>query len=228
MKEEREGRPADFGPLEGFVEYEPAEMEWRARAYFEEMNRRRTVREFSERPVPREVIEWCLRTAGSAPSGANRQPWHFVAVGDAATKRQIRQAAEREEHAFYHGAAPQQWLEAVAPMGTDEQKPFLQNAPWLIVVFAERYGPGEAQTTKNYYVSESVGIATGLLLTALHHAGLATLTHTPSPMRFLGEILGRPARERAYLIVVAGYPAKGAEVPVLRRKSLDEIATFVE
>jgi len=178
--------------------------------------------------VPRSVIENCILAAGTAPSGANRQPWRFVAISDPDTKRRIREAAEREESDFYDHRAPADWLAALEPLGTNADKPFLESAPWLIVVFAESYGIDEAgERVKNYYVQESVGIATGMLISAAHAAGLATLTHTPSPMRFLGSILGRPERERAFLILVVGHPAEGAVVPSLHRKSLEEIADFV-
>lgn len=218
---------ARFIPLPGYREYPAAEMKQRAQAFFEEVNRRRTVRQFSDRPVPRGVIEQCLRAAGTAPSGANRQPWHFVVVSDPDVKRRIREAAEREEHEFYEHRAPADWLEALAPLGTDENKPFLETAPYLIVVFAERYASGpDGQRLTNYYVTESVGLATGLLIAALHHSGLATLTHTPSPMGFLGEILGRPDNERAFLLLVVGHPAADAVVPDIRRKPLEQIATF--
>ncbi len=218
---------ARFIPLPGYREYPAAEMERRAKAFFEEVNRRRTVRQFSDRPVPRGVIEHCLRAAGTAPSGANRQPWHFVVVSDPVVKRRIREAAEREEHEFYEHRAPADWLEALAPLGTDENKPFLETAPYLIVVFAERYANApDGQRLTNYYVTESVGLATGLLITALHHSGLTTLTHTPSPMGFLGEILGRPDNERAFLLLVVGYPAADAVVPDIERKPLEQIATF--
>ena len=218
---------ARFIPLPGYREYPAAEMKQRAQAFFEEVNRRRTVRQFSDRPVPRGVIEQCLRAAGTAPSGANRQPWHFVVVSDPDVKRRIREAAEREEHEFYEHRAPADWLEALAPLGTDENKPFLETAPYLIVVFAERYANGpDGHRLTNYYVTESVGLATGLLIAALHHSGLATLTHTPSPMGFLGEILGRPDNERAFLLLVVGYPAADAVVPDIRRKPLEQIATF--
>ncbi len=218
---------ARFIPLPGYREYPAAEMERRAKAFFEEVNRRRTVRQFSDRPVPRGVIELCLRAAGTAPSGANRQPWHFVVVSDSDVKCRIREAAEREEHEFYEHRAPADWLEALAPLGTDENKPFLEIAPYLIVVFAERYASGpDGQRLTNYYVTESVGLATGLLITALHHSGLTTLTHTPSPMGFLGEILGRPDNERAFLLLVVGYPAADAVVPDIERKPLEQIATF--
>ncbi|GAB4459334.1 MAG: nitroreductase family protein [Anaerolineae bacterium] len=203
-------------------------MQRRAAEFYADVRRRRTVRHFSERPVPREVIENCLRAAGTAPSGANQQPWHFVVVSDPAIKRQIREAAEAEERAFYGGRAPEEWLNALSHLGTDANKPFLEIAPCLIVVFAQNYGIGaQGEKVKHYYVTESVGIATGVLITALHQAGLATLTHTPSPMTFLSEILERPANERAFLVLVAGYPADDAQVPEIEKKSLDDIATFV-
>ena len=216
-----------YVPLASYAEYPPAEMERRAAGFCAEVTRRRTVREYSDRPVPRRVIEECLRAAGTAPSGANHQPWHFVVVSDPEVKACIRVAAEDEERAFYNGGAPQEWLDALAALGTDEHKPFLETAPYLIAIFAERYmlGP-EGGKVKNYYVQESVGIATGILITALHHAGLATLTHTPSPMNFLNEILGRPANERPFLLLVTGYPADDARVPEITKKPLDEIATF--
>lgn len=215
-----------FEPLRSWREYPPEEMLARSREFNAELQRRRTVRQFSDRPVAREVIESCLLAAGSAPSGAHQQPWHFVVVADPAVKRAIRREAEKAEAEFY-ASAPADWLAALAPLGTDEHKPYLETAPYLIAVFAQRYGlePGGARRT-HYYVMESVGIATGFLIAALHHAGLATLTHTPSPMAFLGEILERPANERAVMLVVAGYPAGDAAVPVLERKALGEIATF--
>lgn len=199
----------------------------RARAFREAVRTRRTVRDFAPDPVPREVIEDCILAAGSAPNGANRQPWHFVAVSDPDLKRRIREAAEAEERAFYDGRAPDEWLEALAPLGTDAHKPFLETAPWLIAVFAESWAPdGAGGRRKNYYVSESVGIATGILVTALHRAGLATLTHTPSPMGFLRDLLERPDNERPFLLLVVGHPAPDARVPVIDKKSLAEIATF--
>lgn len=219
----------EFIPLD-FAEFPPDEMQRRAAAFFAEISRRRTVREFSDRPAPRELIETCLLAAGTAPNGANLQPWHFVAVADPAVKRQIRAAAEEEERAFYAGRAPQEWLDALAPLGTNPSKPFLETAPWLIVIFAQSYGLlPDGRRVKHYYVQESVGIATGILITALHHAGLATLTHTPNPMGFLNQLLGRPAHERPFLILVAGYPAADASVPVhaTDKKPLNEIATFV-
>jgi len=216
-------------PLDQYAEYPPAEMARRAAEFYADMKRRRTVRDFSDRPVPRGVIEDCLRTAGTAPSGANLQPWRFVAVGDGAIKKRIRQAAEEEERAFYAERAPEEWLEALAPLGTDADKPFLETAPYLVAVFAQRHrGDEDGTTKKNYYVQESVGIATGLLIAALHRAGLVSLTHTPSPMGFLNQILGRPTNERPYLLLVVGYPAAGARVPDIARKGLDEIAVFVE
>jgi nitroreductase len=215
-------------PLPGYRSYPEDEMRTRAEHFFDEMRRRRSVREFSSRAVPRSVIEACVRTAGTAPSGANRQPWHFVVVGDPSVKRRIREAAEREERSFYEHRAPRPWLDALAPLGTDAAKPFLETAPWLIAVFAERYGTdASGQRRDNYYVTESVGLATGLLVAALHHAGLASLTHTPSPMGFLSDILGRPANERPFLLLVTGYPAEGATVPAISRKPLEEIASFV-
>jgi nitroreductase len=203
-------------------------MRRRAAAFYAEVRRRRTVRDFSDRPVPREVVEDCLRAAGTAPSGANMQPWQFVAVGDPALKRRIREAAEAEERAFYGGRASPEWLAALAPLGTDADKPFLERAPWLIAVFAQAYGAlPDGRKVKNYYVQESVGIATGLLIAACHHAGLVTLTHTPSPMGFLNALLGRPRNERPYLLLVVGYPEAGARVPAIGRKPLEDIATFL-
>jgi nitroreductase len=216
-------------PLSSYRELSVPDMRDAAAAFLDTMRRRRTVRDFSDRPVPRDVIESCLLAAGTAPNGANRQPWRFVVVGDAAIKKRIRDEAEVEERAFYAGKAPQEWLEALEHLGTDEHKPFLEKAPWLIVIFAESYELMDDGTkAKNYYVTESVGIATGMLITALHHAGLATLTHTPSPMKFLNGLLGRPENERPFLILVAGYPAPDATVPDITKKSIDDIAVFVE
>lgn len=218
---------APFVPLSSYQEFDADTMSRRAASFYDEVRRRRTVREFSNRPVPREVIEYCIRAAGTAPNGANLQPWHFVAVSDPALKRKIREGAEEEERAFYSGKAPQEWLDALAPLGTDEHKPFLETAPWLIVIFAESYGElPDGRKVKHYYTQESVGIATGILITAVHHAGLVSLTHTPSPMGFLNEILDRPARDRAFLILVVGYPADGAMVPDITKKDLADIATF--
>lgn len=210
-----------------YQEYEPDEMERRSASFYSEIKRRRTVRSFAQRPVAREVLQNCLLAAGTAPNGANHQPWHFAVVTDPKIKSQIREAAEKEERSFYGGRAPNEWLEALAPLGTDANKPFLEEAPALIVIFAENYGlDQEGQRIKNYYVQESVGIATGFLIAALHHAGLATLTHTPSPMGFLREILQRPDRERAFLILVVGHPADDVEVPDISKKELSQIATF--
>ena len=217
-------------PLSQYREYPADEMRRRAAEFYTDARRRRTVRDFSARPVAREVIEQALLAAGTAPSGANMQPWYFVVVSDPEIKRRIREGAEDEERAFYHGRASREWLDALAPLGTDEHKPFLETAPYLIAIFAQSYGVlADGRKVKNYYVQESVGIATGVLVTALHHAGLATLTHTPSPMGFLNDILDRPANERPYLLLVVGYPADGAVVPVAggRKKPLNEIATFI-
>ena len=218
----------EFVALTGYTEYSVDTMRQRAADFREEVSRRRTVREFSDRPVPIEVIEDSLRAAGSAPSGANMQPWHFVVVSDPETKRRIRSEAEKEEFDFYHHRAPQEWLDALAPLGTNEEKAFLETAPYLIVIFAEAYGLlPDGRKVKNYYTQESVGIATGILVTAIHHAGLVSLTHTPSPMKFLNEVLGRPANERPFLVLVVGYPAEEAAVPSITKKTLEEIATFV-
>lgn len=217
-----------FLPLTSWHEFEPDEMLRRAAEFRQQMQRRRTVRYFSDRTVAREVIENCLLAAGTAPSGANLQPWHFVVVSDPAIKHRIRVEAEQEEHEFYTRKAPQEWLDALAPLGTDEHKPFLETAPYLIVIFAQSYGLlADGRRVKNYYVQESVGIATGMLITAVHNAGLVSLTHTPSPMGFLNEILGRPANEKPFLILVTGYPAEDAVVPDIGKKPLDEIATFL-
>ncbi|HQR33824.1 MAG TPA: nitroreductase family protein [Blastocatellia bacterium] len=217
-----------FLPLTSWREIEPGEMLRRAAEFRQQMQRRRTVRYFSDRPVAREVIAECLLAAGTAPSGANLQPWHFVVVSDPAIKHRIRVEAEAEEHDFYTRKAPQEWLDALAPLGTDEHKPFLETAPYLIVVFAQSYGVlPDGRKVKNYYVQESVGIATGMLITAVHNAGLVSLTHTPSPMGFLNEILGRPANEKPFLILVVGYPTEDAVVPDIGKKPLQEIATFL-
>ncbi|MFQ5652583.1 MAG: nitroreductase family protein [bacterium] len=218
-----------FIQLAHYREYPVAEMKQRASDFYAEVRKRRSVREFSDRPVPREVVENCLRAAGTAPSGANFQPWHFVVVSNPEIKRKIREGAEEEERAFYGERAPEEWLQALAPFGTNEHKPFLETAPYLIVIFAQSHGfKKDGSVEKHYYVQESVGIATGMLITALHHAGLVSLTHTPSPMKFLNKILNRPSHERPYLILVVGYPAEKARVPDIRKKPLSEIATFLE
>lgn len=217
----------DFIPLH-FQEVPVAEMRERAAAFYEAMRSRRTVRDFSDRPVPMEVIKDCLRMAGTAPNGANLQPWTFVVVSDPAVKSRIREAAEAEEREFYERRAPEEWLQALEPFATDDHKPYLETAPVLIAIFAQSYSlDAEGNRVKHYYVQESVGIATGFLIAALHMAGLATLTHTPSPMRFLNDILERPERERPFLLLVVGYPAEGARVPDIDKKALDEIAIFV-
>jgi nitroreductase len=200
----------------------------RGRQLFDEMNRRRTTRHFAPDPVPRAAIEWAIRTAGTAPSGAHQQPWTFVAVSDADIKRQIREAAEREEHGFYHGRAPEEWLEALSPLGTDEHKTHLTDAPWVVVLFRQSYGlkPDGAKRT-HYYTQESCGIAAGFFIAAIHRMGLVTLTHTPNPMAFLGELLHRPANEKAMLVMPVGYPAADAKVPDLERKPLDAISAWV-
>tara|TARA_R110000751_G_scaffold2018_17_gene9921 strand:- start:6928 stop:7599 length:672 start_codon:yes stop_codon:yes gene_type:complete len=202
----------------------------RARAQRDRLSQRRTCRYFSDRPVPREIIEAAIEAAGSAPNGANHQPWHFAVVSSPDKKRAIREAAEAEERRFYAGKASGEWLDALAPLGTDADKPFLEIAPWLIVVFAQRKGGIEEDgTTQNYYVNESVGIACGMLIAALHEAGLATLTHTPSPMGFLRELCGRPDHEKPLMVVVVGHPAQGATVPAhaLRKKPLEQISSWL-
>lgn len=207
----------------------PASPEDSAARFYRLMNERRTIRAFSERPVPKEVIEHCLRAAGTAPSGAHRQPWMFCVVSDPAVKAQIREAAEREEHAFYQQRAPREMLDALAPLGTDAQKPYLEKAPFLIAIFAQSHQVlPDGSRNVNYYATQSVGIATGMLITALHQAGLATLTHTPSPMGFLSTILNRPVHEKPFMLLVTGYPEEGATVPDMGRKALDEIAVFYE
>lgn len=217
-----------FIPHPDYREYPVEEMKRRAAAFYADIRRRRTVRDFSDRPVPRAVIEDCLRAAGTAPNGANMQPWHFVVVSDPAIKKRIRVEAEKEEHEFYNGKATQEWLDALAPLGTDERKPFLETAPFLIVIFSQIHGLlPDGRKVRHYYAPESVGIACGFLIAAVHQAGLASLTHTPSPMGFLNTILGRSANERPFLILVVGYPAEDAKVPAITKKPLAEIATFL-
>ena len=219
--------PPRLVPLTGFGHLGDDEIRERAARFRDDLSRRRSVRQFSDRPVPGDVIDACLRAAVSAPSGANQQPWHFVVVTDPETKTRIRREAEDEERAFYRGRAPDDWLEALAPLGMDERKPFLEDAPCLIVVFAERHGlDAGGRIVKHYYVQESVGIATGMLITAVHQAGLASLTHTPSPMRFLNDILDRPSNERPFLILVVGHPAADARVPNITRKPFDSVVTL--
>lgn len=218
----------DFIPHEEYIRYPIEEMRSRAVAFYEDIKRRRTVREFSDEQVPRSIIENCIKAAGTAPNGANMQPWHFVVVQDSAVKKQIRSAAEAEEKEFYENRASEEWLKALEPLGTDSDKPFLEEAPYLIAIFSESYGvTPNGDKVQNYYVKESVGIAAGMLITALHHAGLASLTHTPSPMGFLNDILDRPKNERPFLLLVIGYPQEDATVPNINKKPLDEIATFI-
>lgn len=219
-------------PLFHALDFEPrgeAEMLARARDFRALMQRRRTVRDFSDRPVPRAVIEDAVMTAAGAPSGANQQPWTFACISDAAVKSRIRVAAEEEERAFYtSGKTPPEWLNALSILGTDEHKPFLEVAPWLIVIFGQRYAVAPDGThVKHYYVPESVGIAMGFLIASLHNAGLATLTHTPSPMGFLNEICGRPANEKPYVLLVAGYPAEDCKVPVITKKKLEDVSVWI-
>lgn len=218
----------NFLPFSSYKSYPIEEMQRRSEDFLNNIQRRRTIRHFSDKPVPKKIIENCLKAAGTAPSGANRQPWHFSVVSDQETKKQIRHAAEKEEKKFYSGRAPDEWLEALEPLGTDENKPFLEVAPYLIVIFSEVHGlDNEGEKINNYYVSESVGIATGILITALHNAGLATLTHTPSPMNFLRKILKRGKNERTFLILVTGFPSDDAKVPNITKKNLDEYTTFI-
>ncbi len=211
-----------------FIQREPADMIKRSADFLELMKRRRTVREFSDRAVPREVIENAILTAGRAPSGANKQPWHFAAISAPDMKARFREAAEKEEREFYGGRASEEWLSDLEPFGTDEHKPFLEIAPWLIAVFRQSYGTDEetGERTKNYYVHESAGLAAGFLIAALHNAGLATLTHTPSPMGFLNELCGRPKNEHATMLVVAGYPADKVTVPDIDKKPLDDFSSW--
>lgn len=216
-----------FIPL-NFNELSADEMRCKSSEFLRVMQSRRSVRDFSTRDVDASIIRNAIQTAGSAPSGANKQPWHFVAISNSAVKKQIRLAAEQEEREFYQRRAPQEWLDDLQPFGTDANKPLLEDAPYLIAVFLKKFSIDEQdKQKKNYYTSESVGIATGFLLTALHQSGLATLTHTPSPMKFLHTLLNRPSYEKAYMLIVTGYPKKDAKVPNITKHSLDEIATFI-
>ena len=217
-----------FVPLSDYREFSADEMQSRAADFYAELSRRRTIREFSSRSIDPAVIDQCIAAAGTAPSGANMQPWHFVVVTDPEIKSRMRVAAEDEEREFYENRAPQEWLDALAPLGTDEHKPFLEEAPVLIAVFARRWDETEdGRKVKQYYATESVGLATGMLIAAVHHAGLASLTHTPSPMGFMNDILGRPRNETPFLLLVVGYPEDGCQVPDITRKSVDEIRTLV-
>jgi iodotyrosine deiodinase len=221
-------RIPNFIPLSNYTKYSVTEMLNRSKAFYDDIKRRRTVRDFSDKSVPREIIENCIKSAGTAPSGANLQPWHFVVVSNPEIKKKIRIAAEEEEKEFYSKRAPKEWLEVLEPLGTDENKPFLETAPYLIAIFSKSYEVrSDGRQVKQYYAIESTGIATGLLITAIHNAGLVSLTHTPSPMNFLNEILGRPKNERPFLLLVVGYPATDAKVPDIKKKSLQEIASFI-
>jgi iodotyrosine deiodinase len=218
----------EFIPLENYQQYSKDEMMKKSQAFYDDIRRRRTVRDFSNKPVPKEVIENCIKAAGTSPSGANLQPWHFVVISNADIKKKIRIAAEEEEKEFYNNRAPKEWLEVLEPLGTDENKPFLETAPFLIAIFYKSYDLlSDGRQVKNYYAIESTGIATGILITAIHNAGLVSLTHTPSPMNFLSDILVRPKNERPFLLLVVGYPAPDAKVPDIKKKSLQVIASFI-
>ena len=218
----------NFIPLNQYKRLSESEMSNNSKAFYEEIRKRRTVREFSDQNVPREIIENCIKAAGTAPSGANLQPWHFVVVSNPEVKKKIRNAAEEEEKEFYSKRAPKEWLEVLEPLGTDEHKPFIESAPYLIAIFYKSYDVlPDGRQVKQYYATESTGIATGILITAINNAGLASLTHTPSPMNFLNEILDRPKNERPFLLLVVGYPTKDVKVPDIKKKSLQEIASFI-
>ncbi|MGL4637012.1 MAG: nitroreductase family protein [Beijerinckiaceae bacterium] len=217
---------AAFHPLD-FRRKSEAEMLAAAETFRAEMTRRRTVRDYAPDPVPRAIIEHAIMTAGTAPSGANQQPWSFAAISSPDIKKRIREAAEEEEKQFYAGRAGGDWLDALSHLGTDWEKPFLEEAPWLIAIFAQRWGEADGKKVKHYYVPESVGIATGFLIAALHQAGLATLTHTPSPMGFLNEICGRPESEKAVILLIVGYPKEGCQVPKISKKTLDEMTVWL-
>ncbi len=220
-------KPYPHQPLESYISYPPSEMRQRAHEFREMLIRRRTIRQFSSQAVDLTIIKDCLLAAGSAPNGANLQPWHFAVVSDPAVKHEIRLGAEKEEQEFYQRRASQEWLQALEPFGTDAEKPYLEIAPYLIIIFSQKTSlDPDGMPVKNYYVQESVGIATGMLITALHYAGLATLTHTPSPMGFLNGILRRPENEKPFLLLVTGYPAEDAQVPLITKKPLSKIASF--
>ncbi|AUI83392.1 nitroreductase family protein [Alteromonas macleodii] len=223
-------QPHDHSPLSDFIEYPEEQMLSRSEDFLKTMQRRHSIRHFSDKHVDKAVIENCILTAGTAPSGANHQPWHFAAIQSPDVKQQIREQAEAHERGFYNGRAGQQWLDDLKPLGTDASKPYLETAPWLIAVFSQKFGETESgEKSQNYYVHESVGIAVGMLITSLHNAGLATLTHTPKPMNFLTEVCQRPDNERAYMLIIAGYPADNATIPAhaMQKKSLREIASFL-
>ncbi len=221
----------DSLPLPDYIEFTHEKMLERSKSFYENIKRRHTVRDFSSRAVPKEIIDECVRAAGTAPSGANHQPWHFALIGSDKIKAEVREKAEKEEREFYDNRkAGEEWLNALAPLGTDSNKPYLQTAPWLIAIFAERRGGVEAgMSQKNYYVPESVGIATGFLINALHSSGLVTLTHTPKPMTFLNDICSRPVTDKPYILLVTGYPKEGATIPrhATIKKSLDNIVTYL-
>lgn len=217
-------------PLSDFIEYSPAEMLARSEQFYANIKRRHSIRKFSDRRVDKTVIEHCIKAAGTAPNGANHQPWHFVAINSADVKRQVREHAEAHERGFYNGRAGDEWLNALKPLGTNASKPYLEHAPWLIAIFSQKNSEGkDGNKQANYYVHESVGIATGFLITALHHCGLATLTHTPKPMSFLSKICNRPDNERPYMLLIAGYPHEQATVPkhALEKKPLAQICSFL-
>lgn len=228
MTNTNEGKLEKFIPLENFVKISAEDKLLNSKTFNNLMQKRRSVREFSSEEIPIEIIKDCIKAAGSAPSGANKQPWHFVIVKSAAAKKEIRTEAEKEEQEFYNGKAPTEWLKDLEPFETNEQKPFLEEAPYLIAIFEEKYSVDfNGVQHKNYYTKESVGIATGILITALHNSGLATLTHTPSPMNFLNKILARPKNEKPFLLLVVGYPKEGTKVPNIKRKEFNEIATIL-
>ena len=213
-------------PLPSLPEYSSKEMHLRSRIFFDNMSNRRTIRDFSDKPIDKKIMKNCIKAASSAPSGANMQPWHFVLISDPVIKKKIRISAEKEEKEFYETRAPKEWLEALDPLGTDAKKKYLETAPWLIAIFMQRYGKlANGPKVKHYYGLESVGIATGILITAIHNSGLASLTHTPSPMGFLNKILKRPENERPFLLLVVGHPAEGTKVPDIARKPLSKILT---
>lgn len=214
-----------FIPFRG-IRYPKAEMLQRSREFYQFFSKRRSVRDFSDKQIPEEVIENILLTASTAPSGAHKQPWTFCVITDPAIKKAIREAAEKEEYLNYHGRMTEEWIEDLKPFGTDWEKPFLESAPYLIVVFKKAYDIIDGKNRKNYYVTESVGLATGFLLAAIHYAGLVALTHTPSPMNFLQELLDRPDNERPFLLIPVGYPSDEAEVPNIERKPLQEVVAF--
>ncbi len=221
-------KTSDFRPYHEFTRFEPSEMVQRAEDFYTLLSKRRSVRSFSSEEIPDEVLDYAIKCAGTAPNGANKQPWHFVIVKDPQKKREIRIAAEKEEHLFYNERAPEDWLADLEQFDTNEHKPFIEEAPALIAIFSQSYHIKESgKQEKHYYVKESVGIATGMLITALHQAGLATLTHTPSPMGFLNELLGRPKHEKAFLLLVCGYPKEGVEVPNIQKKPLNHIRTII-